>query len=437
MFRAPVGGRAERSRAEASDELLAGPIRGELLGADHLAARARIVARGQQLAPSGRPLRSARLLTRLAESRRILSDARSRLLAAAERGVDSGPAAEWLLDNYHVLQEHLQEVRASLPGAYYRELPELSSGPLTGYPRVYEMAISLISHTEARIDLHNVDTYVEAFQSVAVLSIGELWAMPAMLRLGLIESVRRMALRTVRRLDESDLAVAWADRLRLARELGGQDLRSALREFADAGPSLTPHFVSRFLQTVRQAEGASASLEWLEHWMREVGVSPEDAVAQATNHLALTQIMMANSITSLRDIGRRDWRQFVEHQSAMEAVLREDPAGFYPLMTFATRDRVPTCRRADRQANRALRGLGRGPRHRDGPAARGSGRCPVASAAGHRGRSPAARRLLSHRRGARRPGTRHGVLPAAARTSRTARPTRIPTWCSPAGSSCA
>ena len=85
---------------------------------------------------------------------------------------------------------------------------------------------------------------------MAVLSIGELWAMPAMLRLGLIESVRRMTLRTVRRLDESDLAVAWADRLRLARGLGGHDLRAALREFADAGPALTPHFVSRFL-TVR------------------------------------------------------------------------------------------------------------------------------------------------------------------------------------------
>jgi cyclic beta-1,2-glucan synthetase len=333
-----MSGRAERSRAEASDELLAGPIRGELLGADHLAARARAVARGQQLAVANRPLRPARLLARLAETRRILADAHARLLASADRGQDGGPAAEWLLDNFHIVQEHLLEVRASLPGGYYRELPELRSGPLTGYPRVYEMAISLISHSEARIDLHNVDTYVEAFQSVAVLSLGELWAMPAMLRLGLIESVRRMTLRTVQRLDEIDLADAWADRIRVASGYGGNDLRAALREFADAEHSLTPHFVSRFLQTIRQTEGASASLEWLEHWMREVGVSPENAVAQSTNRLALTQIMMANSITSLRDIGRRDWRVFVEHQSAMEAVLREDPSGFYPLMTFATRD---------------------------------------------------------------------------------------------------
>ncbi len=333
-----MSGRAKRSRAEASDELLAGPIRGDLLGADHLAARARTVARAQRLAPTRRPLQPARLLARLAESRRILEDARERLLAATASGVDAGPAAEWLLDNYHVLEEHLIEVRDSLPGGYYRELPELVSGPLTGYPRVYEMAISLISHSEARIDVANVDVYVAAFQSVTPLSVGELWAMPAMLRLGLIESVRRMTLRTVQRLDEIDLAVAWADRIREAGLQGGRDLRDALREFAGAEHSLTPHFVSRFLQTLRLADGASEAVEWLEHWLREVGVSPTSVVAQSTQRLALTQIMMANSITSLRDIGRQDWRVFVEHQSTMHAVLCDDPSGHFPMMTFATRD---------------------------------------------------------------------------------------------------
>ncbi len=331
--------RAEQSRAEASDELLIGPIRGDLLGADHLAARARAVARAQRLVATRGPLRPARLLARLASTRRILSDAHERLIAAAAADVDAGPAGEWLLDNYHVVQEHLQEVRASLPGGYYRELPELAGGPLTGYPRVYEMAISLISHTEARIDLENVDLFVEAFQSVTPLSVGELWAMPAMLRLGLIESVRRMTLRTVQRLDEIELAAHWADRILAANARGGSELRAGLREFADAEHTLTPFFVSRFLQSLRQAEGESPPLDWLEHWLRDAGGSPDNAVAQATQRLALTQIMMANSITSLRDIGRRDWRMFVERQSVMEAVLRDDPSGFYAQMTFATRDR--------------------------------------------------------------------------------------------------
>ena len=331
--------RAERSRAEAADELLTGPLGGELLGADHLAARARAVAREQRLVTGRAPLRPARLLARLAQTQRILTDAQERLLSAAADGVDAGPASEWLLDNYHVVQEHLQEVRASLPGGYYRELPELASGPMTGYPRVYEIAISLISHTEARVDLDNVDLYVESFQSVTPLSVGELWAMPAMLRLGLIESVRRMTLRSMQRLDEVELAKLWSDRILAASSRGGTALRESLREFADAEHELTPHFVSRFLQLLRQTEGASPPLAWLEHWMRDAGVSPETSVALSTHRVTLTGLMMANSITSLRDIGRRDWRQFVEKQSVMESVLRTDPSGFYAQMTFATRDR--------------------------------------------------------------------------------------------------
>ena len=328
---------AERFLAKA-EEPLVGPIHGELLGADHLAARARAVARERRLVAGRLPLRPARLLARLKDTRRVLTDAHERLTAAAAAGLDAGPASEWFLDNYHVVQEHIQEVRASLPGGYYRVLPELASGPLTGFPRVYEIAISLISHTEARVDLENVDLYVEAFQSVSPLTIGELWAMPAMLRLGLIESVRRMTLRTVHRLDDIALATSWADRIIASSSGSGADLRTTLRDFVEGDRKLTPHFVSRFLQYLRQAEGASAPLAWLEHWMRETGISPEHAMAQSTQRLALTRIVMANSINSLRDIGRRDWRAFVEKQSVMEAVLREDPSGFYPQMTFATRD---------------------------------------------------------------------------------------------------
>ncbi|WP_411281352.1 GH36-type glycosyl hydrolase domain-containing protein [Gemmatimonas sp.] len=328
----------ERDRIDASDELLAGPIHGDLLGTEHLAARARAVARGQRLTDQRRALRPARLLARLANTRGILADAHTRLLRAGEEGVDAGPAAEWLLDNYHVVQEHLLEVRESLPGSYYRELPELAAGPLTGYPRVYEIAISLISHSEARINLENVDLFVEAFQSVTPLAIGELWAMPAMLRLGLIESIRRMALRTVQRLDELEAAQRWATHILEANAQGGSELRAALREFAEAELALTPHFVSQFLQTLRHAEGASPALAWLEQWLRDAGLAPENAVALSAQRLTLTQLMMANGITSLRDVGRRDWRTFVEHQSIMEATLREDPSGFYAQMTFATRD---------------------------------------------------------------------------------------------------
>jgi cyclic beta-1,2-glucan synthetase len=326
-------GRALFTRPQPSQDFLAGPIRGELLGPDGLAERARSLARSQTVRPFAQGTGRTPLLSRLDVSRRVVSDAHAKLLAASAAGSDVGPAGDWLLDNYHVVEEHIREVRESLPRSYYGELPELARGSLAGYPRVYEIAITLISHTEARVDGANVELFVGAFQEITQLTIGELWAVPAMLRIALIESVRRMALRTTQRLDDVEEADRWA-----ARVLESTTTNSnALNEFLTSHPPLTPGFVSRFLRQIRISEH-SAPLAWLEPWMTEEGVSTEDAAARANERLALTQVITANSITSLRAIGRLDWKSFVERQSALEATLRGDPAGVYDTMTFATRD---------------------------------------------------------------------------------------------------
>jgi cyclic beta-1,2-glucan glucanotransferase len=297
------------------------------------------VAGAQHLASRRRAPRRTPLIVRLTRTRRILAEARERLAAAATLGGDISPAGDWLLDNFHLLQEHIGEVRESLPRGYYRELPELADGLLAGYPRVYELAITLISHSEGRVDLGMVSGFVGAFQQVAVLTLGELWALPAMLRLGLIENVRRMALRTVQRLDELEAADRAAARIARAGMAGQEELDRELDRFASSPPPLTPTFISRFLQQLRIEGGALPAVVRLEQWIAEEALSAEEAAARTAGRLALTQVMLANSITSLRTIGQMEWRSFVEEQSGMEAVLRADPSGFYPRMTFATRDR--------------------------------------------------------------------------------------------------
>ena len=227
----------------------------------------------------------------------------------------------------------------SLPGTYYRELPQLANGPLAGYPRVYELATTLISHTEGRIDIENVDLFVDAYQEVAVLSIGELWAIPAMLRLGLIESIRRMALRTAERLDTVEEADRWVERIQNAHLRDPDSLGRTLTEFVGSPPELSAVFVSRFLTGLRLAAGAFPPLIWLEQWIADEALTPDEAAARSTQRLALTKLMMSNSITSLRGLGQRDWRAFVERQSVMERALRSgDPSKLYTSMTFATRD---------------------------------------------------------------------------------------------------
>ncbi len=317
----------------------AGPIHGALLGTDQLAEKARAVAGRERVRPRSPGRRRAPLLTRLGQTRRILDDARDRLASGAARGVDVGPAGEWLLDNFHVVREHTREVYETLPRGYYRELPELATGRLAGYPRVYELAIALISHSEARVELDNLELFVSAWQSAASLSLGELWALPAMFRLALIESVRRMALRTVQRMDEIEMADGWAARIEAASEQGPATLEAALDAFVDAPPQLSPAFIARFLRQLRLTRGSYEPLVRIEAWIGEHSLSLEDATARSTQRLALTQVIMAHSIHSLRTITHLDWRAFVERQSVMEAVLRADPAAAYARMTFATHDR--------------------------------------------------------------------------------------------------
>ncbi|MFN2635460.1 MAG: GH36-type glycosyl hydrolase domain-containing protein [Gemmatimonadaceae bacterium] len=326
-----------RNGAGAGEELV-GPIRGEVLGLERLGERARAVARGHHLLPARKQRGAGPLLLRLEDTRAVLDRVYKQLNEGAERGLDISPAGDWLLDNFYIVQEHIREIRTNLPKGYYEELPKLATGPLTGYPRAYEVAIELIAHTEGHLDLDNITLFVREYQTVTALRMGELWAIPTMLRLGLVENIRRMALRVAARLKEVESADRAAATLREASENSQEALANALAAFVDDHPPFTPTWVARFLQQVRSYQTNFTPLIWLEQWIAEDGPSAEEAATRSNRRVALTQVTVANSITSLRTISRLDWKDFVEAQSATEKLLRQDPSGHYASMTFGTRD---------------------------------------------------------------------------------------------------
>ena len=326
-------------RSRNKDRKLVGPIRGEVFGADRLAKHARNIARKHKLLPPTKQRGPGPLLERLDDTRLVLADIHRRLAIAAEQKADViSPAGEWLLDNHYIVQEHIREIRTNLPGGYYQELPKLANGTLAQYPRVYELAIELIAHTEGHITLENVTLFVREYQRVAQLKMGELWAIPTMLRLGLVENIRRMSLRVAARLDEVETADAWASRIMEANEQSPDALAAALDSFIRDHPTFTPNFVTRFLHQIRSYQVNFTPLVWLEQWIAEDGPSAEVAVMRSNRMIALTQITVSNCITSLRAIARFDWKEFVESQSATEKILRKDLSGHYGQMLFGTRD---------------------------------------------------------------------------------------------------
>ncbi|MCU7809399.1 MAG: cyclic beta 1-2 glucan synthetase, partial [Candidatus Thiodiazotropha sp. (ex Semelilucina semeliformis)] len=281
-----------------------------------------------------------RLLPRLADNERVLLATYDVVTAATTPGQRVVPAEAWLLDNFYLIEQQIFLARRHLPRGYSRQLPRLADGPSAGFPRVYDLALELISHMDGRVDNENATQFIAAYQTAVPLKLGELWAFPIMLQLALLENLRRVGLRIARRRKERDTAIVWADRMLTTAEREPKQLIRLLADFANADVPLTAPFVEEFYARL-QAQGSTLAFvqTWVEQKLLEQGVSATQLSASAARTAATNQISIANSISSLRFIGTVDWSDYVESLSIVEQTLRKDPAEMHAGQNFATRDR--------------------------------------------------------------------------------------------------
>ncbi len=313
------------------------PLRSELFSADQMEQHGRRLAGAHKVSPE-RP--ADRLLTRLAANEEILVKTCDLLTAAVMANRRIAPAGEWLLDNFHLIEEQIRMARRHLPKGYSRDLPRLAQGPSAGLPRVYDIALEAISHGDARVDPESLGRFVTAYQQVTNLKLGELWAIPIMLRLALIENLRRVGARIGASTADRDLAGAWADQMMEIAERDPKSLILVIADMARSSPPMTSPFVSEFARRLQgQSPALALPLTWIEQRLSESALTIERLVQSDTQTQAADQVSIGNSIGSLRFLAAMDWREFVETTSVVEHKLREDPCGVYARMDFASRDR--------------------------------------------------------------------------------------------------
>ena len=218
---------------------LEAPLRAELFSADQMEQHGLRLASADQLTPRRAP---ERLLARLAANERVLIETCHLLTAAVTAKQRVTPAGEWLLDNAYLVAEQIRTARRHLPKGYSRELPNLATGISAGLPRVYGIALETIAHGDGRVDPDSLSRFVAAYQKVVPLRLGELWAIPIMLRLALIENLRRVAVRVAGDRRDRDLAVAWATKL---THMARQDPKNLMLLIADLAVSLCPSLFGR------------------------------------------------------------------------------------------------------------------------------------------------------------------------------------------------
>ena len=249
------------------------------------------------------------------------------------------PAGEWLLDNFYLIEEEVRTAKRHLPPGYSRELPRVASGPNAELPRVYDLALHAVAHSDSRLGRGTLTRFIASYQTVKVLQIGELWAIPIMLRLALIENLRRVAARVAASLSERELAVLWADRMIDVAEHDPKNLILVVADMARSEPPMTAPFVAELSRRLHgRSTALTLPLSWIEQHLSESHQTIEQLVQLEGQGQAAAQVSVSNGIASLRLLSSMDWREFVETLSRVDQTLRLDPADVYLRMDFATRD---------------------------------------------------------------------------------------------------
>jgi cyclic beta-1,2-glucan synthetase len=314
------------------------PIREELFSVERLEQYAAELAAEHSVSPN--PGRGRRLLPRLEENGRKLIAVYRALAEAIRNERTVSPAAEWLVDNFHIIEEQLREIRRDLPKGYYRQLPKLDRGELQGYPRVYAIALALIAHTDSRLDADTLARFIRSYQQVTPLSIGELWAIAITLRVALVENLRRLATRIVAARNAREEADKLADKL---LEIAGRqpdELIGQLQAAMGKSRHLDRAFIVQLTQRLRdQDPEVWPALDWVEEQLAGEATTTEQIVHVEHQRQAAAQATVGNIITSMRLLSTLDWKDFFESVSQVDPILATDPIGAYSSMDFATRDR--------------------------------------------------------------------------------------------------
>ncbi|MGZ3769298.1 MAG: GH36-type glycosyl hydrolase domain-containing protein [Bdellovibrio sp.] len=316
------------------------PIRAELYSLDKLEEYALYLA--EHLTVDGKVQKKPSLLRRMNESSDKLLSYYRLLNHAVRSREEISPAAEWLADNFHIVEDQIREIRNDLPKSYYHELPKLIMGELAGYPRIYAIALALIAHTDSRLDVLTIRKFMQAFQKKSYLNMGELWAIAITLRLALVENIRRVTTRVVWDRQQKKEADQLAEEIIESAQKGETHFKKKLVKINECCGRAAENdyaFISQLAKRLRDQEAEIwEANQCLEECLVGKNYTIEQIVSLEHQHQAADQVTIANIITSMRLLSNLNWQNFFESVSLVDRVLEKDPSGDYEKMDFSSRD---------------------------------------------------------------------------------------------------
>lgn len=251
-------------------------------------------------------------------------------------------AAEWLLDNFYLIEKEYKDVKHNMPKSYYQNLPVIDKGLMRGYPRIYAIALEMVSYSGGIVDEELIDHFVIGYQRHNLLSSGEIWALPIMLRIALLQYISSISDSIVNAQDEKNKGEIIADSLITAYADG--NLEDKIKELSEESICFSSHSIERILKVLRD-NGVESKLiyTWIDEKLESQETNSEKMISKEHQLVSKFQINIGSCINSIREVEGLNWKENFEKISELEKILRSDPSGIYKDMDFETKDYYRHC----------------------------------------------------------------------------------------------
>lgn len=312
----------------------------ELFSMERMEEYARELSQKIRVTEKSRRPKSLRPVLKNCEKK--LNESYAYLSSLIQQREEVTPAAEWFVDNFHLIEKQLREIKFSLPDDYYNGLPQLADGSFKGFPRAYYLAIAYMAHRDSHIEQESFRRFLYFFQEATPLKIGELWALVISLRIVLVQHITILSELIMKsRLDRekgNELAEKVLEMV-TRNETNEKELQNYLSSELPFSGKVSRPLLVQLTQRLRDQEAnVWPASDWIEKKLGIFATSTDRIISFELRRQASAQVTVGNILTSIHYMNSLDWREFIENVNIIDPILARDPSGAYPLMNFQTRD---------------------------------------------------------------------------------------------------
>lgn len=272
------------------------------------------------------------LFSRLDDNYRFISNVYKQINEYSKMKLPLCPGCDWLLDNFYIIEEQYKDLKQNNNPRIFKDLNLIKDGYLKNYPRVFVLALELVSHTDGRLDKKQLIDFITSYQSKAVLSMTELWALSLMLRTALIENIRHVCEKII------STQSRWNDAEKL-RGKSQDEIINLIKRYTEHIDYSQFAYIEHALRIIKKEDiNLEIVLDYLSERLLELDTNIEAVIKHEHQEQSNFKVTIGNCITSLRLAIALDWNDVFESLSTVEKALRNDPSGIYPLQDFETRN---------------------------------------------------------------------------------------------------